>query len=491
MSCLLGIDQSTSATKVLLFDLEANAIDAESIAHQQHYPHPGWVEHDAEEIWRNLLEAARRLLARHAALAREVRGISITNQRETVVVFDQRTAMPLVPAIVWQCRRSDLICRELLEAGHEAAIEETTGLRLDAYFSASKLAWLMREKPDLREALCSGAALAGTIDTYLVYRLTGGQVFATDHTNASRTLLFNLRRRTWDGQLCELFDVPQRSLADVRESFAQFGETNVEGLLPNKVPIHGVMGDSQASLFAQCCFEPGQTKATFGTGTSVMMNIGQECVPASGGMVAALAWVLCGKPTYALEGLINYSAATIAWLKDQLGLLDTAADSERIARQVCSSEGVYLIPAFSGMGAPYWRPNARAAIVGMTAYTTKQHIVRAALESIAYQVYDVINAMNAAGVTPTLIQADGGPTRNALLMQMVADTTRLEVVTRKATDSSARGAAMAALLGLGLVESLSGLRTLASDGESYRPLMDATLANTHLAGWHAALEQVL
>ncbi len=400
-------------------------------------------------------------------------------------------ARPLHRAIVWQCRRSDSICQELAQAGHHDLIAQKTGLKLDAYFSASKLAWLMRKHPQVGQQLHNGEALIGTIDTYLIYRLTGGHVFATDHTNASRTLLFNLGERTWDGQLCELFGVPCRALADIRESFSQFGTTDLYGLLPAKVPIHGVMGDSQASLFALRCFDPGQAKATFGTGTSVMVNYGDACPGASGGMVSALAWVLHGFPTYAVEGLINYSAATIAWLKDQLGMIESVADSERIAAQVESTEGVYLVPAFSGMGAPYWHPAARAAIVGMTAYTTKAHIVRAALESIAYQVSDVLTVAREVGATPTLIYADGGPTQNALLMQMVADTTQLEVVATQAADNSARGAVMAGLLGLGIVETLTDLKALPDHVQSFQPTSQADRVEKNLAGWHAAVNRVL
>ena len=491
MKYLLAIDQSTSATKVLLFDLDCKVIDSESIPHEQHYPQPGWVEHDGGEIWRNLIRAAKTLLTRHNALVEKIVGVSLTNQRETVVVFDKRSGQPLGPAIVWQCRRSDDICGEMLAAGHGPSIEEKTGLRLDAYFSASKITWLFQRDADLRAKVEQGEALVGTMDTYLVYRLTGGQVFATDHTNASRTLLFDLHSRHWDGELCELFGVPTRSLAEIRESFSQFGETDFEGLIPRAVPIHGVMGDSQASLFAQCCFEPGQTKATFGTGTSVMMCTGDRCVTPQGGMVSALAWVWRDIPTYAVEGLINYSAATIAWLKDQLGLFESAADSERLAEAVEGNDGVYLVPAFSGMGAPYWRPESRAAIIGMTAHTKKEHIVRAGLESIAYQIYDVLGAMSQAGVAPTLIHADGGPTRNNLLMQFVADVTQLEVIATEDPDNSARGAAMAGWLGLGQVSSLTELLKLPKPVRTYRSRMHPATAKSQIEGWHSAVQRVL
>lgn len=490
MSYLLAFDQSTSGTKALLFDYHAQLIDSQSLPHRQIYPQPGWVEHDAEEIWQNLCQAAKVLLERRHDLAAAVRGISITNQRETIVVFDRATGQPLCPAIVWQCRRSDAICGELIEGGHEQLIADKTGLKIDAYFSATKIAWLKRERPEIASRIDRGDALVGTVDTYLVYRLTGGQVFATDHTNASRTLLFNLRERCWDRQLGELFEMPVDRLAEVRESFAHFGNTDLGGLLPERVPIGGIMGDSQASLFAQCCFEPGQTKATFGTGTSVMMNVGDQCPRPADGMVAALAWVRGGTPTYAVEGLINYSAATLSWLKNQLGLIAAEADCERLATAVDNCEGVYLVPAFSGMGAPYWRPEARAAIVGMTAFTRKEHVVRAALESIAYQINDVLQAMSRTGVAPRRIHADGGATQNALLMQMVADLTRLEIVATVAPDNSARGVAMGGLLGLGVIDSLEQLRELACASVAYLPKLAPTIAESRIAGWHAAVQRV-
>ncbi len=490
MSYLLAFDQSTSGTKAPLFDYHAQLIDSESLPHRQIYPQPGWVEHDAEQIWQNLCQAAKVLLDRRHDLTQAVRGISITNQRETIVVFDRDTGLPIGPAIVWQCRRSADICGEMIDAGHEELITQKTGLKLDAYFSATKIAWIRRAHPEIAARIDRGDALVGTIDTYLVYRLTGGQVFATDHTNASRTLFFNLHKRSWDRQLCELFEVPIDALAEVRESFASFGNTDLCGLLPERVPIHGIMGDSQASLFAQCCFEPGQTKATFGTGTSVMMNTGDKCMTPDNGLVAALAWVRDGTPTYAVEGLINYSAATISWLKNQLGLIAAEADCEKLANAVDSCEGVYLVPAFSGMGAPYWRPEARAAIVGMTAFTRKEHVVRAALESIAYQINDVLQAISGTGVAPRRIHADGGATQNALLMQMVADTTRLEIVATVAPDNSARGVAMSGLFGLGVVDSLEQLSELACASVTYLPKLNPTIATSRIAGWHSAVQRV-
>ena len=415
MNYILTIDQSTSATKALLYDAQGHCLDRASREHRQIYPQPGWLEHDLEEIWGNLLEVVRELAGRHAEKLDSLACVSLTNQRETVAVFERGTSRPLEHAIVWQCRRGSGICRELEEAGHGRRVTELTGLRLDTYFSASKLKWLVRENADVRAKLQNGETVVGTIDTFLIHRLTGGRVFATDHTNAGRTLLYDIGRLRWDEGLCDLFDVPLRALPEVRASSAHYGETTFEGILPRAVPICGVMGDSQASLFAQRCYEPGMAKITFGTGSSVLLNIGQRLQLSKSGSVSTIAWVLDGHPTYCFEGIINSSAATIAWLKDQLGLIRQSRDAEGLAIEVSDNGGVYLVPAFAGLSAPHWRPDARAAIVGLTAHSTRNHVVRAAEESIAYQLRDVLVMMNEdAAVSLRTIQADGGPTRDRI-----------------------------------------------------------------------------
>jgi glycerol kinase len=415
----------------------------------------------------------------------------MTNQRETFVVFDRQTGKPLTNAIVWQCRRGEALCHELQAAGHDETVASKTGLKLDTYFSGPKLNWLLHESPVLAERIQRGDALVGTIDTYLIYRLTNGEVFATDPTNASRTLLYDISRLRWDEALCDLFDVPMHSLAEVRESFARFGETDAAGTLAKKLPICGVMGDSQASLFAQRCYEPGMAKVTFGSGSSVLLNIGDEFRRPKQGAVAALAWVLGGRPTYALEGIINYSSATIAWLKDQLGLIANVDETAALAGSVPDNAGVYLVPAFSGLSAPHWKPAARAAILGMTAHTRREHIVRAALESIAYQIRDVLEMMqHETGVQPRVVRADGGPTRNEFLMQLTADLAGVELEVAEVAESSAWGAAMAGLLGLGVIQSLDKLAALPRSTRPYRPTMKAGVANKFYAGWQAAVRRV-
>jgi glycerol kinase len=492
MPLILAIDQSTSATKALLFDPAGNVLDHASREHQQHYPQPGWVEHDAEEIWRNTVAAVRELLGRQPAHAKDIACVSLTNQRETFVVFDRATGAPLHRAIVWQCRRGDEFCGAQVRAGREPAIRTRTGLRVDSYFSASKLQWLIRNQPDLAARLADGTALIGTIDTYLVYRLTGGRVFATDHTNASRTLLFDIGRLAWDDELCAWWDVPRRALAEVRPSAAEFGTTTIDGALPCALPIRGVIGDSQASLFAQRCFEPGDAKVTFGSGSSVLLNVGRTLPRTDRGSVATLAWVHDGAPTYALEGIITSSASTITWLRDQLGLIQSPAETEPLARSVADNGGVYLVPAFSGLGAPHWCESARAAIIGLSSHSERRHVVRAALESIAYQLRDVLDTMAAdAGVPVRRLHGDGGASANAFLMQFAADISGVELHVASNPYFSALGAAWLGALGVGLHRSTAALAAIPRVETIYRPGLAADLVDHYYTGWRRAIHQVV
>lgn len=492
MTAVLAIDQSTSATKALLFDDRGNLLDQASLEHRQFYPKPGWVEHDAEEIYHNLVSVAGSLLQRNPVVAKELLCLSITNQRETVVVFEKGSGRPLRPAIVWQCRRGAAICDQLAAEGCTDMVHQQTGLKIDTYFSASKLRWMVEEDPVIARGLREGQALVGTIDSYLIYRLTGGQVHATDVTNASRTLLYDINRLQWDEELCRLFKIPMRALPDVRESMAEFGQTTIEGLLPSSIPIRGVMGDSQASLFAQCCYAPGTAKVTFGTGSSLLLNIGSEVKLSQQGIVTAIAWVYQNQPTYAFEGLINFSAATISWLKNQLQLISSAAETEGLAVSVAGNEGVYLVPAFVGLSAPYWQPDARAAIVGMTSATTRAHVVRAALESIAYQVKDVLELMaGESGVALQRIEGDGGAVRNRFLMQFVADMVRYPIRIPDLAELSALGAVFAGYLGCGLAHSLADLAQLPRHTIQYVPQMPIDQVAQLYAGWKSAVQRVL
>lgn len=488
----LAVDQSTSATKALLFSADGSLLDQEALSHRQIYPRPGWVEHDAEEIYRNTVQAVSNLLARNAGQQNHLISLSLTNQRETFVLFDRLTGQPLCNAIVWQCRRGDEICQAMIRVGQEALVHELTGLKIDTYFPASKLRWLLDAHPDLSARLKDGSALFGTIDTYLLYRLTSGQVYATDHTNASRTLFYDLGKLAWSQELCTAFDVEFGRLPEIRESADWFGDTDLGGSLERRIPIYGVMGDSQAALFAQRCFTPGSAKVTFGTGSSILLNIGHEKRLSAHSTLTALGWVWQGQPTYAFEGIINFTGATIAWLRDQLQLIATPAETETLAQSVSDSGGVYFIPAFVGLSAPYWRADVRAAILGMTPSTTRAHVVRAALESTGYIVTDVLKAMGEdAGIKLETVHADGGAVRNAFLMQFVADLNQLKVQAAQTPELSALGAVFSGCLGLKIYKSLEDLQNLPSGYVEYRAAMPAARAEYLFDGWQAAVQQVL
>ncbi|HSH08990.1 MAG TPA: FGGY family carbohydrate kinase, partial [Oceanipulchritudo sp.] len=386
MPLFLSVDQSTSATKALLIDQTGRIFDRESREHTQHYPLPGFVEHDAEEIYRNTLAVCEAVLQR-CENRDQVAFLSISNQRETVVVFDRKTGKPLHRAIVWQCRRGTEICEKLKAQGAEPEVHQRTGLTLDPYFSASKVHWLIQAHPELADKLRSGEAVLGTIDAYLIYRLTNGVVFATDHTNASRTLLYNISTCTWDPSLCELWGIPNTALPEPRSCSDSFGTVAVGGLV-HGLEIRGVMGDSHASLFAQRCFASGTTKLTLGTGSSILMNIGNQPVFSTEGVMTTLAWVHDCQPVYALEGIIVCAAASLTWLRSQLGIIANPAEAEAMATELAGNDGVYLVPAFSGLGLPHWSPSAKAVISGLSNHSDRRHIVRAALEAIAYQIRD-------------------------------------------------------------------------------------------------------
>ena len=492
MKFILALDQSTSASKAMLFDLQGHLLDKESLLHEQIYPRPGWVEHDAEEIYQNVVEVVRKLLARHQDKMQDLLCLSITNQRETILVFDRETGKPIHHAIVWQCRRGSEICTKLTEAGNNELVQEKTGLPIDTYFSASKIKWLIENEVDVATKLSTGEALIGTIESYLIYRLTNGNVFASDHTNACRTLLFNIAESEWDQELCNVFNVPIEALPEIRESSAQFGVTNVEGILTESLPICGVMGDSQAALFAQRCYTPGSAKITLGSGSSVMLNVGESMVRSDSGIVTTMAWTYAGTPTYAVEGIINFTGATIAWMKDQMGLIENVDETEQLALSVKDNGGVYLVPGFVGLSAPYWEPDAKAAILGMTPHSTKAHIVRAALESIAYRVKDVLSLMvKDAGVEMQFINADGGAVKNHFLMQFMADILGITVRASSLPELSALGAVFSGLLGMRVVNGLEDLQALSMKSVDYEPLMDSLTADKFYKGWLDAVQRTL
>jgi glycerol kinase len=489
---VVAVDQSTSGTKAVLFDERGRVHARASRPHRQIYPRPGWVEHDAEEIHANALECLGELARGAPEAIRGAACLSLTNQRETFVVFDRASGKPLHNAVVWQCRRGDDVCETLAASGVAGRVKETTGLALDSYFPAPKLRRLLEDEPRLGAALAAGEAVVGTIDAFLVHRLTGGRVFATDHTNASRTLLFDIGKLRWDEGLGGLFGCPLAALPEVRASADRFGTTDAGGALPAALPICGVMGDSQAALFAQRAFAPGSAKVTLGTGSSVLLNVGDRPRLARGGIVTTVAWVHEGRPTYAFEGIINATGATVAWLKDRLEVLRSADETEALASGLPDNGGVYLVPAFVGLGAPWWRPDARAAIVGLTPHSTRAHVARAALEAIAYQIRDVLDAMAAESGRPLVeLSADGGMVENAFLVQFIADVARVDVRASTVPELSALGAALAGMLGTGVHSSLDDLRRLDLGVRRYSPEMPKDRADALHAEWQRAVARTL
>ena len=440
MNRIIAIDQSTSSTKAMLFDEECRMLARQNVDHHQYYPQAGWVEHDAEEFYQNLVEAVRQLVAPEPNP--DIRySLALTNQRETVVVWDKTTGKPVYNALVWQDNRGAALCQQLREQGYGPMVLELSGLLIDPNFSATGVRWILDNVEGAREAANEGKLLLGTIDTWLVWRLTGGQSFYTDTTNASRSMLFNIHTMEWDDDLMRLFDIPWTMVPEVLPCDAIFGETTVEGIFAQPIPIAGVLGDSHGALVGQMCFGKGSGKVTYGTGSSVMVNIGEQPLPAPKGLVTSVGFSALDHHFYGYEGNIYSTGATLKWIADQLQLVGYPSEMEAEAVKVESTNGVYIVPAFAGLGAPWWQPQAKGAVVGMTFSTNKSHFLRAALESIAYQVRDLVGVMaEATGGRLSEICADGGPTKNQFLMQFQADLLDTPVVCTEVEDASAMGA---------------------------------------------------
>ena len=486
---LIGIDQSTQGTKALLFDQEGNLIKRTDKAHRQIINEKGWVSHDPEEIYRNTLEAVRNLVQESGIPAGDVVGVGISNQRETSLAWDRSTGEPLGQAIVWQCARAVDICERVERAGQAEAVRSRTGINLSPYFPASKIAWILENVEGAKEKADSGNICHGTIDTWLIYKLTGGKEYKTDYSNASRTQLFNIFELKWDQEICELFGINPDNMAEVCDSDSCFGETDFNGFLPHPVPIHGVLGDSHGALFGQGCLKPGMTKSTYGTGSSIMMNIGEKPVLSTHGVVTSLAWSMNGKVNYVLEGNLNYTGAVITWLKDDMKLISSPGETQKLAEEASNDDKTYLVPAFSGLGAPYWDSRATAAVVGMTRTTKKPELVKAAVECIAYQITDIVNAMSEdAGVKVEELRVDGGPTRNSYLMQFQSDMTRAAVQVPDAEELSGMGPAFAAGIALGLWDENIFNKL---NRTKYEPEMNEKEAEQKYLGWKKAVERVL
>lgn len=488
---VLGIDQSTQGTKGLLFDEKGALLCRTDLPHKQYVDERGWVEHDPEEIYANTVQVVKNLVEKAGIDKKEIAVLGISNQRETALVWDRKTGKPVYNAVVWQCARGSEICKKIA-AEHENAeelVRSHTGLQLSPYFSAAKIAWVLQNVPGVQEKADRGELCCGTIDSWLVYKLTGGREFRTDYSNASRTQMFNIGNLAWDPEVCGLFGIPVSCLAEVTDSDGEYGTTDLEGYLEAPIPIRGVLGDSHGALFGQGCIETGMIKTTYGTGSSIMMNIGKKPVYSSR-VVTSLAWKLNGEVNYVLEGNINYTGAVITWLKDDLKLITSPGETETLALESNPKDHTYLVPAFTGLGAPYWDSEAEGIITGMTRTTKKAEIVRAGLDCIAYQITDVVKAMSEeSGIAIGELRVDGGPTRNKYLMQFQSDIADVAVQVPSAEELSGIGAAYAAGIAAGIYDREEVFGQM--HRTRFSPKMDASERDEKYQGWKKAIAQVL
>ena len=489
MECyVLALDQGTTSSRAILFDRQARVVAAAQREFRQIYPQPGWVEHDPLEIWESQLAVAREAMAMAGAAAGQIAAIGITNQRETTIVWDRATGMPVHNAIVWQCRRSAPFCDALKAGGWERAVRERTGLVIDAYFSGTKIQWLLEHVPGLRARAERGEVCFGTVDTWLAWKLSGGRAWVTDYSNASRTMLFNIHRLAWDANLCGALGVPEPMLPEVRPSSCRYGHTTPD-LLGAEIPIAGIAGDQQAALFGQACFAPGMAKNTYGTGCFLLIHTGERAVASEAGLLTTIAASpLEGRAEYALEGSIFVAGAAIQWLRDGLQVIAHSAESEQLAASVPDTGGVYFVPAFVGLGAPHWDMYARGTILGLTRGTTRGHLVRAALEAIAYQTREVLQAAVAdAGVSLEELRVDGGASANDLLMQFQADVLGVPVVRPVVRETTALGAAYLAGLAVGYWKSREEIAANWAAERRFHPAMEADRRETLFTGWRRAV----
>jgi len=488
---ILAIDQGTTSTRSIVFDDRAQSVASAQTEFAQHYPRSGWVEHDPEDIWRDTLATMRDAIGKAGLRASDIAAIGITNQRETAVVWDRATGKAVHNAIVWQDRRGAPLCARLKEQGHEPLVRRKTGLLLDPYFSASKLAWLFDEEDGLRARAEAGELAFGTIDSFLLWRLTGGRVHATDATNASRTLLFDIHAQDWDDALLALFGVPRAILPEVRDNAGLFGETDAD-LLGAAIPIAGMAGDQQAAVVGQACFDPGSAKSTYGTGCFLLLNTGKAAITSEHRLLTTIAYRLDGTPTYALEGSIFVAGAAVKWLRDGLGLITHASQTDDMATRTQDNGGVYMVPAFVGLGAPHWQPEARGLITGLTLGTTAAHVARAALEAVAYQTHDLAEAMAQDGAGElTALRVDGGMAANDWLCQFLADLLDIPVERPAMLETTALGAACLAGIGIGLWDGPEAVAALDRRIDRFEPQEGSGDRRALLEGWRKALRQAL
>ena len=484
---ILALDEGTTSARAILFDRKMNVIAIAQNEVPQIFPKPGWVEQDPLEIYASQYAAMTECIVRAGADPGEIAAIGITNQRETTVVWEKSTGKPVTNAIVWQCRRTADICEALEKAGYAGLIAEKTGLKTDAYFSGTKIRWILDNVEGAREKAEAGELLFGTVDTWLMWKLSSGRIHLTDHTNASRTMLYNLKTRDWDEEMLKILDIPRSMLPGIAPSGYEYGSVNFMGV---SVPVCGVAGDQQSALFGQCCFDPGEMKNTYGTGCFLLANTGGNIVRSKSGLITTVAATTESEsPAYALEGSVFVGGAVIKWLRDSMRIIDEAHDSEYFARKIKDTGGVYMVPAFSGLGAPYWDMRAQGTIVGVTGGTKRAHIIRAALESVAYQTEDVISSVSAdMGKSPASLKVDGGASANGFLMQFQADISNIDVVRAEMKEATAAGAAFLAGLTCGFFKDKNELRSLVSAGQTFSPIMDAETRNKNLEGWHRAVK---
>ncbi len=488
---ILALDQGTTSSRSIVFDAAGNIVATAQKEFTQHFPQPGWVEHDAMEIWETQLATAKEVMAKAGITCLQIAAIGITNQRETTVVWDRNTGQPIYNAIVWQDRRTADFCDELKARALDKFIQQRTGLVVDSYFSGTKIRWILNNVPGAREKASRGELCFGTIDTWLLWNLTGRQVHATDVSNASRTMLCNLETLQWDGELEKILEVPGNMLPQIRSSSEVYGHTTLlDG--QTAVPIAGIAGDQQAALFGQLCTQPGMVKNTYGTGCFMLMNTGEKMVVSTNNLLTTVAWKINGITHYALEGSVFIAGAVVQWLRDGLGIIKTSADVEALATKVDSTDGVYVVPAFSGLGAPYWNQHARGTITGLTRGSTSAHIARAALESIAYQTMDVLKAMETdSGISIKELRVDGGATANDLLMQFQCDVLNTKVVRPTVTETTALGACYLAGLAVGFWKSMDDLQQQWQVQQVFSPQMDDEKRNELTKGWTRAISSAI
>ncbi|MBR0462051.1 MAG: glycerol kinase GlpK [Erysipelotrichaceae bacterium] len=491
MKYIMALDQGTTSSRCILFDKKGNMLSVAQKEFTQYYPQPAWVEHDANEIWESVLEVARKALDKIGAKAEDIISIGITNQRETTVIWDKISGEPIAHAIVWQCRRTSEIIDDLVSKGYSETIKAKTGLVPDAYFSGSKIKWLLDNVEGARERAERGELYFGTIDSWLIYKLTGGRVHVSDYTNASRTMLYNIHELKWDDELLELLDVPKCMLPEVKPSSYVYGETEPE-LFGGPIRIGAAAGDQQCALFGQCCFESGEMKNTYGTGCFLLMNTGHKAVASHNGLVTTIAASPDEHVSYALEGSIFIGGAAVQWLRDEMQVISSSKESESVASQVEDSEGAYVVPAFTGLGAPYWSQHARGAIVGLTRGFNYKHLVRATLESIAYETYDIVKAMEEdAGVPVKELKVDGGASANDLLMQFQADVIDAKVYRPSCIETTALGAAYLAGLAVGFYQNLEEIRENWEIDRIFEPHMEKEVREKKIRGWKKAVSTTL